>query len=310
MEEEDMASLNNLKYFIGTLTDSEEMGKKTFVQRKTVIIRKVLENYKNVIKIIRGKFLFFPQVEIALTTRCTLRCKDCSNLMQYYEKPKDCSFEINMTSVSNFLDAVDYVDRFILLGGEPFLYKELPIILEKILASDKVRRVWIYSNGTLLPHDMKLLELMCNEKVQLYISNYGQLSTKLNEIKILCNEKGIALKIADENSEWISAGDISKRGRSRKELELQFKNCGLSCYNMLNGRLCYCARSSSAVELGIVKNEICVDLLKQDGLNNRLYTFLHKNHQYLETCDYCDLGTDNCIKIEKAIQVTRDGSRK
>lgn len=305
-----MASLNNLKYFIGTLTDSEEMGKKTFVQRKTVIIKKILENYKNVIKIIRGKFLFFPQVEIALTTRCTLRCKDCSNLMQYYEKPKDCSFEINMISVSNFLDAVDYVDRFILLGGEPFLYKELPIILEKILNNDKVRRVWIYSNGTILPKDPILHELMKNKKVLLYISNYGQLSTKLNEIKALCSEKGIALKIADENSEWISAGDITKRGRSREELELQFKNCGLSCYNMLNGRLCYCARSSSAVELGVVKNEICVDLLKKDGLRKRLITFLHNKHQYLATCDYCDLGTENCKKIEKAIQVTREVSQK
>lgn len=300
-----MASLKYLKYYIGTLTDSEKMEKKNYIQRKLIIIKKMLENYSGIIKVLRGEFVFFPQIEIALTTRCSLRCKDCSNLMQYYEKPKDCSLEINMASVTNFLSEVDYVDRFILLGGEPFLYKELPIILEKILSSEKVKRVWIYSNGTILPQDMKLLELMSNKKFLLFISNYGKLSTKLNEIKLLCSEKNIALKIADENSEWISAGSISKRGRSNKELKAQFKNCGLSCYNMLNGKLCYCARSSSALELGIVKNEVCVDLLEKDGLRNRLITFLHKKHQYLETCDYCDLGTVNCKKVEKAIQITR-----
>lgn len=300
-----MASLKNLKYYIGILTDSEDMNRKSFFYRKIIIIKKILENYSSIKKVLKGEFVFFPQVEIALTTRCSLRCKDCSNLMQYFENPKDCSFEINMASVTNFLSEVDYVDRFILLGGEPFLYKELPDILEEIINSDKVKRVWIYSNGTILPQDLKLLKLMNNKKVLLYISNYGQLSTKLEEIKVLCDKKNIELKIADENSEWISAGDLNKRGRSNKELEAQFKNCGLSCYNMLNGKLCYCARSSSALELGIVKNEICVDLLEKDGLKNRLITFLHTKHQYLETCDYCDLGTVNCKKVEKAIQITR-----
>ena len=43
--------------------------------------------------------VYIPRIEIVLTTFCSLRCKDCSNLMQYYDKP----YHINTDSIIQVL---------------------------------------------------------------------------------------------------------------------------------------------------------------------------------------------------------------
>ena len=38
-------------------------------------------------KYLDTSLLFIRSVDLILTEKCSLKCKDCSNLMQYYEKP-------------------------------------------------------------------------------------------------------------------------------------------------------------------------------------------------------------------------------
>lgn len=162
-----------LKGYIG-MNIREDMDKMNTIQKRSLQIKVALKNIGTISKIACRQYLFFPQIEIALTTRCSLRCRDCSNLMQFYDHPQDVDFDTNCKSVDNVLSAVDKIDRFILLGGEPFLYSRLSDILEKVIdAGNKVNRVWIYSNGTILPQEEKLISLMKNPKVTLFISNYG-----------------------------------------------------------------------------------------------------------------------------------------
>lgn len=259
----------------------------------------------SVIKILRKQYVFFPQVEIALTTRCSLRCKDCSNLMQYYDKPYDIDLETNLKSIRNFLDNVDLVDRFILLGGEPFLYKEIGTVIKEILAyGDKVKRIWIYTNGTIVPTDEYVIKILKNEKIKIHISNYGELSRKKKELVALLEGEKINYNLAEEDANWYSMGGLEKRGRSKKQLVDQFDRCNGYCNNIMKGKLCYCARSSGAVDLGIVKNEKFVDLLL-GGIREKLAHFVYDYIDYLETCDYCDKGTDEAFPIKKAIQMSK-----
>ncbi len=255
----------------------------------------------SVIGIIRGKYVFFPQVEIALTTKCTLRCKDCSNLMQYYDKPADIGLDKNIESINNFLTNTDLVDRFILLGGEPFLYKELAAVLRVVLGyKNKVKRVWIYTNGTIVPKDEELLYLLANKKVRVHISNYGEISRKKKELVELFKSNNIKYNLADEDANWFSMGTLEKRNRSKESLAEQFNKCDSYCNNILNGRLCYCARSSGCVDLGVVHNEKSVELT--GGIRDALMHFVYDYVDYLETCDFCDKGTDRAYAIKKAIQ--------
>lgn len=37
--------------------------------------------------------VYLRSIDVVITEKCSLKCKDCSNLMQYYEKPEDISYE-------------------------------------------------------------------------------------------------------------------------------------------------------------------------------------------------------------------------
>ena len=57
----------------------------------------------------RGINLAF--LDIQLTERCTMKCKDCSNLMQYYEKPIHADHDDLMISLNNLLGSIDSLSR-------------------------------------------------------------------------------------------------------------------------------------------------------------------------------------------------------
>ena len=70
---------------------------------------------------------------MVLTEKCSLKCKECSNLMQYYSKPVDEDFEQLTNSLDTFMRTVDHVSEVRLIGGEPMLYKKIDLIIKQIL---------------------------------------------------------------------------------------------------------------------------------------------------------------------------------
>ena len=38
--------------------------------------------------------LVLKSIDVQITEKCSLKCKDCSNLMQYYKKPVDCDYDL------------------------------------------------------------------------------------------------------------------------------------------------------------------------------------------------------------------------
>ena len=55
------------------------------------------ENY------IRDGKLNIKTIDIQVTEKCSLKCKDCSNLMQYYKRPQDSNIDILFKSVEKFI---------------------------------------------------------------------------------------------------------------------------------------------------------------------------------------------------------------
>lgn len=61
--------------------------------------------------------LIIPYVEMTVSAQCTLHCKDCANFMQYYDKPEPMNVENVIAWTNAFLEAVDYIVRFRVMGG-------------------------------------------------------------------------------------------------------------------------------------------------------------------------------------------------
>ena len=91
-----------------------------------------------------------------LTEKCSLKCKDCSNLMQYYAKPIDEDYDILIHSLDKFMKNVDFVNEVRLIGGEPLMYKKIDQVMEKILTYNNYEKIFVYTNGTIVPKGNRL----------------------------------------------------------------------------------------------------------------------------------------------------------
>ena len=86
----------------------------------------------------RLSFLFTGKVSIPIlvyvvTTRCTLNCKYCNSFMPAFTKETHLapvSFEQFKEDMDKLLKSVDKIHVFQFIGGEPFLAKDLPKMIE------------------------------------------------------------------------------------------------------------------------------------------------------------------------------------
>ena len=84
----------------------------------------------------QNKLLNIKTLDLVLTERCTLKCKDCANLMQYYKKPKNTDGHSLLLSFNNFINVVDNLLEARILGGEPLMYKNISIIMDNLIRGE------------------------------------------------------------------------------------------------------------------------------------------------------------------------------
>lgn len=195
-------------------------------------------------------------------------------------------------------------------GGEPFLSKNLEIAINKLLETNKIQRVEVVTNGTIIPKDEELINTLSNKRVIVSISQYPNVNMD-NLIKFF-ESKNITYKI-DKMTFWMNYGNVEKRNKSIKELKKQFRKCNHICKSLLNGQLHLCPRSSHGTDLGFIKNneEDYLDLLNDnisiEGKTTLMKKLLKK--KYIIACDYCDFATKQTKKIPVAEQITNKQKR-
>ncbi|MEJ5365241.1 MAG: hypothetical protein WHS86_09080 [Desulfosoma sp.] len=241
-----------------------------------------------------GSGLFIRSVDVVITERCSLRCKDCSNLMQYYENPRDCDWDKLMASIGRFCDLVDDVLEFRVIGGEAFMNKRWPQVVGHLVSQPKAKRVVLYTNGTILP-PKNGLEALKHPKVLVIISNYGKISRKLLPLKKALEDMGIKHYILNIDS-WLDCARIEPHHRPSPENKRLFADC--CAKNMLtlsDGRLHRCPFSANAFRLGAIPDfpTDYVDLFEaplseaRENLRKEIWNYLHKK-EFLHTCDFCN----------------------
>lgn len=132
--------------------------------------------------------LFLRSVDIVITERCSLKCKDCSNLMQYYKKPISYNIKELIQFIDLFCAFIDEVNEFRVIGGEPFMNKEFHLIIKRLIDESKVKRIVIYTNGTIIPKE-DTIEYLKDKKVLFFITDYGIFSKKLKVLVKMLQQK-------------------------------------------------------------------------------------------------------------------------
>lgn len=237
-----------------------------------------------------------PQFDLVLTTRCNLNCESCNNLMQYFRSSPSKHFKTDFVTISNTLDTllnkVDSVQNIYVLGGEPFLSKDLPEVLKYLGSKEKIKKVVIVTNGTIKVSQEIASIIRSYDKITVEISDYSSspnLTKKLYHKELL----SMGIKAVLRKWPWFNIGAKFKRNRSREGIIKNFRDCALPCCQLLPGiGFFVCPISAGIAKLKGLK-EVEGDYLKIDGnlTKKKILDFYSKD--FIKSCDYCpDMGEE------------------
>ena len=248
----------------------------------------------------KGIFLQFRKlhfVEMIVTTKCNLRCMNCSNLIpEIQHKAEHVPFDIFKRDFDMLMSNFDYIYCLQIHGGEPLLHPEIDKILAYVLKSkNKIWIIKIITNGTVLP-SQNLLNVISRQNVMVGASNY-----KINEglrdklRTIYATNHVFFMQFAEK--QWNIFKKPEKETFSIRELKSKYEKCLNNIYpSYKNKKLYLCSRLANIVTQK--------DNIEDDGIELSFSSkkgaikFLKKD--YSINCKYCQIDEENFC--EAAIQ--------
>ncbi|MBR2895924.1 MAG: hypothetical protein IKC03_09780 [Oscillospiraceae bacterium] len=242
--------------------------------------------------------------------RCTLKCRDCCELVPYYQHGTQVSKDIILGDCRKLAAASKFTMYIELVGGEPFLHPELPEILEGLLQIENVGFVKIFTNGTVIPGE-RLLEVLKNERIVLMWSNYthavqGKLYENIMKTRGALEKAGVRY-IFSHAETWLDfAADFELTNKSEEQLQRDFQDCHIAdCMRLYCGKLYRCPHHYAGIHTGkleAIEKEILIldDYQTPEELSVGLYEF--RQMPYVEACKRCRLPYD-AKEVPAAVQL-------
>jgi hypothetical protein len=238
--------------------------------------------------------------QITLTERCSLKCKKCAHACYNVSNAaEDMVLSEAFRSADSFFSKVDYIDEFVLIGGEPLLYRQLSEVIEYI--GEKYReQMGIYcitTNGTIVP-DNSVLKACKKYNVLFRISNYSKTLPRLKDshkrLMAALDEYGIEYILGSPDGNWIDYGfDYLEKDNNLVELIKTFDECHTTCREVRGNKLYYCVMARSVSD-NLNLNEGSDDFLDLDSLTGEDYKKIllefnmgYSDKGYLDMCRRC-----------------------
>ena len=231
---------------------------------------------------------YLRSLDVVVTTKCSMNCESCANLMPYYVAAKNTDNQI-LEAVKIISENVDHISEYRVIGGEPLMNKKWAEITNGILDQDPNRTVYIFTNGTICPKDEQL-ETFKGRNVHFYITDYGKLSRNIDRVIEALNKHEIAYYRKPAGN-WVDCSRIGKHNRTIPRLKQVFKECcAKQLYTLLSGKLYTCPFIANASDLKAIPDNKAdyVDLLSNgDNLKNKIEKLI-KMKNFFPACDFCD----------------------
>ncbi|MCH5161956.1 MAG: radical SAM protein [Clostridiales bacterium] len=255
--------------------------------------RKVVRSRKEKRSIIFSRRNVIPFMDLDVTTYCNLRCRRCGKCTPYFENKRHISaaeIEQNLSLLTKYVDKIYYAS---IIGGEPFLNPELPEIIEIAAKCDKIERLELTTNGTVVPSD-ELLRAIKESGLAVHISRYPGIAENLTANRIKLEERLKEYGIFYEHQfqeNWLDFGEIEKRGHKRGTLVNMLLNCPMNVCTVFNGKKLYrCGKASYISQHGIEKDDDGVidldEVTDKRDMRKKLKKFF--GCKRLSACAYCE----------------------
>lgn len=251
--------------------------------------------------------VFLRSVDIIITERCSLKCRDCSNLAQYYQRPKNVPLQLIDRSIDALCAVVDEIMELRVIGGDAFMNKDWPKVVARLIGESKAKRIVIYTNGTIVPKD-EYAPLLSHPKVLTVVTDYGALSRNLPSLRSYFDRHQIAHRILTVDS-WLDCATIDKHERTEEGNQRLYQECcAKNMLSLSDGKLFRCPFAANADRLAAVPDlpDDYVDILAgdEDELRHRIKSYVLRNTP-LSICDYCSGRPLSGSEVMPAVQTTK-----
>ncbi len=286
------------KIIITTFTPNEEiesiLEKEGFLRNQDYFFWSLFTSVYFMYKEVKLKCF---RVNIVVTEKCTLNCRDCIMNIPYIENKKHYRAEELEKNIKRLFELIDHVKEVQITGGETFLYNELDRILEFIGESyrDKISKIILLTNGTIIPKD-KTLEIVKKYSMKLHISDYSKSKgffgkQKVKEFCCILEDNNIAYEIKDETFWWKFENEIPEENVAETDLMNFYEKCPCGNFTLFQNKLYGCSRGGSKkllVEKTEDENDF-FDIMKTDLDKKELLEFcnLYTHKGYLTACRDC-----------------------
>ncbi len=241
---------------------------------------------------------YLDYTEMFITSYCNLKCKYCSASIPYYLNTYHIDLDFLLKQLNAYLDVIDGVETFRVIGGEPFLHPNLADILDHLVASDKIHTVHIVTNGTIVPRDERIRDILRNKKVWLDISNYGEVSDKVSELEELRDQGEIQMNIDEVNNWFWPNHKYNDLQLGEEETAKRYHSCPDYCHVLRDGKFFTCGEAfhianipDSPMKAGVDY----VDLLHGGGSRKKkrqeVLDVAFKRKPSLSACNRCGGGS-------------------
>jgi sulfatase maturation enzyme AslB (radical SAM superfamily) len=241
--------------------------------------------------------LLISNVDLVITEKCSLKCKDCSNLMQYYRKPQDIAIDFLHRAIDRFCDLADEIQEFRIIGGETLMNKNHHLILAKALSKPNINYIVIYTNGTLDIPPSKL-PFYQDSRVIVSVTNYGHLSKNLSELLQTLTKNNIKHHVQTFD-DWFDCGRIVPY----RDTNVYNLCCGKDLLTILYDKVFKCPFSAHGMNLALIPGykQDFLDLFKIN--KQELKDFIQ--HRTPDSCHHCNGRIYGDQTIEPFIQLSK-----
>ena len=237
---------------------------------------------------------------MVINEKCTLKCKDCANLMQFYEEPITYDTEFILSGLRELALKVDFIHEVRIIGGEPFLNKDIYKIIKEASKIINIDKFVIYTNGMIPPKSNLLLELDV-KKIIFSVTDYGELGKNLHKTINILNELKFPYRLHPPEH-WTDSGKILDIQLSVEDTKENFaKCCGKNLYTLIGSKLYRCPFVANADQFNgipVVDTNFVRTNESKESIKNYSYGI-----NYIDACSFCPGRSFDAPLIKPAIQV-------
>lgn len=260
------------------------------------------------------------KIDTVITSGCSLKCTNCNMFISHIAESYDMGLESLKRNFDIFFDSVDYVYEYTLLGGEPFIHKNLTEIISYMgdTYGERIGRINLISNGTIVPRD-EVIQTMHKYYVTVHISDYTcsvPYGNRLREVTDRFLQAGIEHYVIPNNT-W---KDIvyPKTTYTAADPKKHMLLCGHSTHSVNNGRLYWCDPAFAAeCFMGFPsKEDDFLDLAENKKKNTKFEASINifkyllgevNERGYMSICEKCaGVGRDNDRIVQAGLQKKTD----